>query len=202
MALEKSFSDEEVIEGIRKGSNAENAVLEFLYATHIDLVRGFVLKNNGSDDEAKDVFQDGIIGLYKAIKAEKFRGESTVKSYLFSICKFIWFNRLKKQKRTKLYIESEEEKAFEYTASPIVRMLDKERHDQILNLFSKLGESCKEVLRLRIFLSFSLKEIAEKLSLASEQVAKNSHSRCKKRLRELVADNEGVRQLLQEIRMQ
>ena len=42
------------------------------------MIENYILKNSGTKDDAKDVFQDSLIVLYKNIKRESFVLNSTL----------------------------------------------------------------------------------------------------------------------------
>ena len=62
----------------------------------------FVKKNSGNHEEGVEIFHEGIIALDANVRNGKFRGESSIQGYLFSICRFIWFNKIRKNKRVEL----------------------------------------------------------------------------------------------------
>ena len=52
------FSEAELVEGFKCG---DRVILSYLYRQNFMAVRSFVLANNGSDHDARDVFQDGMM---------------------------------------------------------------------------------------------------------------------------------------------
>src|SRR3978361_2309087 len=58
------------------------------------MVLGFILNNNGSYDEAKDIFQEAMIILYQKAKSDSFVLTSQIKTYVYSICRRLWLKRL------------------------------------------------------------------------------------------------------------
>jgi len=75
-------------------------------------------------------------------------------------------------------------------------LIVKEREDYVVNMFSKLGNTCKQILLYSIFHKFSMKEIKEKMNFTSENVAKTKNYKCKQRLIELVKENASVENML------
>jgi len=96
LAITQSYSDQQIIEGLRSGGAAEDRSLRYVYQQHRERIVQFVVSKNGSEAEGKDIFQEGLLVLYKQIKQDKFRGESALGTYIFSICKYLWFHKLKK----------------------------------------------------------------------------------------------------------
>ena len=184
------FNDEQVIIGIREGGAAAELMLSFLYRQHRKAVQQFILSNSGSEEEAKDVFQDGVIVLFRHIQSGKFRGESSIGTYLFSICKFMWYKVLRKR-------DNEKPAAPEnFEEDPYVDLLGKEKTAKVMELFAELGEACKQVLVMNLYYQYNMEEIAEKLKYKSAQIARNKKHKCLSRLKALVKDRPDIRDQL------
>ena len=72
--------------------------------------------------------------------------------------------------------------------SPENQLISEERRTMLNQLLSRLGERCKRVLILWAS-GYSMREIAEKLELSSEAMARKTKYKCKSQLMEMV---EGV----------
>ncbi len=51
-----SYSDDEFVAAIRRG---DDRALAQLYRLHFPMISHYVLQNSGTEDEAKDVYQEG-----------------------------------------------------------------------------------------------------------------------------------------------
>jgi DNA-directed RNA polymerase specialized sigma24 family protein len=54
----KQQSDQETFLGLK---SKDNQAYEILYKFYYPSVKNFILKNNGTEDDAKDIFQETII---------------------------------------------------------------------------------------------------------------------------------------------
>src|SRR6185369_12844464 len=90
------FSDAEVLQLLR-GQRTTSEGIRYLYQHHFESLSSFVIHNNGNADDAQDVFQEVIVGFIQLIKQEKFRGESSIRTFLFSMNRNIWYNELKRR---------------------------------------------------------------------------------------------------------
>ena len=189
-------SDMELIALLRKGTIEENMALQAIYSTHYGTVAGFVQRNSGDRDSARDVFQDGILVLYRNIKEGKFNGESALGTYLFSICRFLWLKALKNRSRTLADAEPDGT-SFD---TPLRSLLDEERRESALKVFDKLGEDCKRMLLLSFYENLDMREIAERTGFKDEQNARNKKYKCLKALKDLVGQQADVARTLDEIR--
>jgi len=182
--MNQKYSDREIINAIRRGGLQEERYLKFLYQKNKTAVMDLIVKNNGSQAEAKDVFQDAVVALYENIKSSKFRGESALGSYLYSIARFMWLNRLKRKSIEQKFLDTQAPEKI--ADSHLNAMLDAEKKQKIIAIFQSLGEQCKEILVYSIYYEYSMKEIFEKMDYKNEQVVRNKKSKCMKQLKEMI----------------
>ena len=191
------FQDVEITEAFKKGGSDESAAFRYLYSNCLPQVSNFVLTNSGDEADASDVFQEGLMVLYKQVLQEKFRGESAISTYLFSICRFIWLRKLKKEKR---YVAFEVENFNEHFEDPELAIIEDEKRHVVSGLFDQIGEQCRQILMYSIYQKFSMELIAEKMGFKDGQNARNKKFKCMKKLKQLVADNPAVLNLVQQVR--
>jgi RNA polymerase sigma factor (sigma-70 family) len=183
----KVLSDEEMLIGIR--SNNLNEAIFHIYRQFAEVVVSFVVSNGGSQQDGDDVFQETVVAFIDLVKKDKFRGDASIRTFLVSIGRNIWYNQLRKSKsldnRGKIF-----ETSRDHTEDVINDLLDqRELRQQFLELMGKLGDSCKAVLTLFYYENCSFKEIAEKMGYENEQVARNKKYKCMKELSDLIRLN-------------
>ncbi len=197
MKARKSYSDGEIIEAIRQQHPIE-APIGYLYDAHYDNLANFIRKNKGSQQDAEDLFQEVIVVFIELIQSGKFRGQSSIKTFLYAIARNLWLNELKKKDRgfvrdTEYYkISSAEEDDLQTT---IVR---NESKRQVLALLENLGETCKKILVLYYYEDLSMKEIFEQMNYESEQVVRNKKYKCMKQLMETLQKSNTVKSTLKD----
>ncbi len=152
---------------------------EKLYA-YFPVIKKLILKNNGTRQDAEDVFQDALLVLINKIRHTDFVLSSSINTYLYSVCNYMWKDRLKQVNKT---INSTIE-----TASDEVSVFQEElklqaKYKLAENAFSQLGKVCKELLILFYYKKLSLQQIAKQLHISSEKVAKNQKYRCLEKAR-------------------
>ncbi|MEM7101977.1 MAG: sigma-70 family RNA polymerase sigma factor [Bacteroidota bacterium] len=193
-----NYSDQEIIEAIREGGQQLETVMAFIYneSTYRKDIFRYVLSRGGSQEDAEDVFQDGIRNLIICIRKGQYRGESSVKGYLFGVCKNLWFKQFNKQTRHSEY-KSTLQVVETDGVNPEILIVTKEREEIIDNLLGELGPACKKVLTLWR-LSYSMKEIAAELGYKSDGVARKKKHQCFQGLLKIVHDNPDIINLLRE----
>lgn len=168
-----------------KGSKEQrDRALGAIYKDNKEKVCSFVLSNSGNEDEAKDVFQEAVIAFYENVRDGKFKGESAISTYLYSITRFKWLNQIKKDTTRKVHQESVEQDPF--TESPLAILIEGERKAGVLIVLEQLGMSCKKLLIENIYHGASMKEIAKNGSYSSEQIVRNKKYKCLQKLKELI----------------
>ncbi len=177
-----------LLEWILSGKPRErDKAFEYLYRNHYASVEAHILRNKGTGEEVKDVFQDGLVILFNQVVDGRFKRESTIKTYLFAICKNLWLKRLSKR-RNKTDLEMlpdtpDEQQDIE------AELIGTEEEQLVAKLVAKLGAPCQEILTLFYYEKHSMKQIRDMLRLASEQVAKNKKLKCMKKLREMILNH-------------
>ncbi|MEL6812069.1 MAG: sigma-70 family RNA polymerase sigma factor [Bacteroidota bacterium] len=178
-----------------KGSKVErDEALRIIYQGNREKIYAFILSNSGSREKAKDVFQETIIAFYENVRDGKFKGESAISTYLFSIARFKWLNQIKKDMIRTGHHEKLEMDTF--SDSPLSRLVEGEKKQQVLEVLELLGASCKKLLVQNLYFDASMKDIAAMGEYSSEQIVRNKKYKCLKRLKQLVSDRPSLIQVL------
>jgi len=190
-----TYSEQDILADIRSGGQQEDAAISFLLRKHGKKIVRFVQSRNGSKEEAEDVLQEGIVELIMSVRKDKFKGGSSVATFLFAICKNIWFKKFKKITRG---FEPWGPSEMSTDPNPEVTVILDEQKRAILALFDHLKDKCRDVLYLW-GLNYSMKEIASKLAYSSDQVAMNKKNLCLKEIRNRIQKDAEFRQMVSEI---
>ena len=172
-----------IIEAIKAN---DTTVLKKLYIENYPKVEAHILRNNGNKDQAKDIFQESMVALWRAIKKDRFtaKNPSAVQGYLYTIAKNKWTDCLRSSVYKKTVSSeflmtdqavNEEEEHIEY----------EQKLTQAKKAFEQLGSTCKELLSKFYFGKMSLNDIARLFNLDTAS-ARNKKYRCMQKLRELV----------------
>lgn len=184
----KEIRDAILLDWIISGDNKRrDAAFEHIYKKYYPSVEGHVLRNQGTLEEVKDLFQDAVIVFYNQVLRGNFKRESSIKTYLFAICKNLWLKRLSK-KKVKTDLENLNEQSDEQMGIDEM-LIGNEEEQLIAQLVEQLGLSCQKLLTLFYYDKLSMKQIQKTLGLTSVQVAKNKKLKCMKKLREMVLQN-------------
>ena len=91
------FTDEELLMGLADGSDD---ALTQLYRRYFPMVLHFVTSNSGSEDDAKDIYQEALIVVYEKVRAGSLELQCQLKTYLYSVGRRLWLKQLAQQAAT------------------------------------------------------------------------------------------------------
>lgn len=189
MELKKEiFTDAEIISNLVNDQEVSRSI-RFLYRENFLSLSGYIVHNSGNEQDAEDIFQEVLVAFINLLKAGKFRGESSIKTFLFSLNKHLWLNELKRRNRSGMREEKYEKTMQQEEPAPDVVMEIQQTKRELMKTVALLGENCKKILLLFYFENKSMKEIVTELPYENEQVVRNKKSKCLKKLEELVKGN-------------
>lgn len=191
------ISDVELIENLKQPAKIDASIKSIYKECYTPLSR-FIISNNGSPEDAEDVFQEVIISFIMIVQKGKFKGESSIKTFLSSINRHIWLNELRKRQMKQAFLRNPMKfKSIDDTG--ILAIIDeRESHREIMLLLDQLSEVCKQVLMLYYYNNLSIKEIKQRLALSSEKLVRNKKYKCLKKLNELATQSSFIKTLLTE----
>ncbi len=190
--IQKS-SDKEIIDAIKNGKKLESYIKE-LYRLYFNSIANFITTNSGNPEDAEDFFQEALVVFIDLVRKDKFRGDSSIKTFLYAITKNLWLNELKKRSRS-VVRETEYFNNTEHETKVIQHGVNEnEWRRQVLAFMDRLGDNCKKILVLFYYEEMSMKDIYKVMNYESEQVARNMKYRCMKKLHELLDENPKIRQ--------
>lgn len=163
--------------------NNDTITLRQIYENYSTRIKHYIIKQGGSVDDAKDIFQDALMIIYKNAKKENFQLTSQFYTYLFGICKFLFLRKNKKNRNN--YVTNEELERYKDDNNLEKVILDNEKHQIFESNFQKLGQICRDLLEL-YFARTNMKEIATRLNLKNSHTARNRKYRCQKELEKLI----------------
>ena len=174
-------ADLKIVDGIASG---DSATLAGLYHDYFPMVLNMVLQNSGTEDEAKDVFQEAIIVLYDKVKQGDFELSSKLKTYVYSVCRRLWLKQLGNKGRIFNDVSNYEDiiSVEEDLAKHEEKDLQLTMMEQALD---KLGEPCRTIIHDFYILNLSMQEICDKFGYTNTDNAKTQKYKCLQRLKRL-----------------
>lgn len=198
MDVTKKPADEELVQNLKSGNRISDSV-KAIYRDHFESLSWFIINNSGNRQDAEDIFQEVVVGFIELVKQGKFRGESSIKTFLFSMNRHLWLNELKRRGRAEMR-ELKFEKQQEHEDADISQVIiDRESRHQVMALVDQLGDTCKKILLMFYYENLSMKEILQHLSYENEQVVRNKKYKCLKQLEQMIHAAPHLKQTLKNL---
>jgi RNA polymerase sigma factor (sigma-70 family) len=194
----RNFPDSELVANLRSGFRMDD-MIKTIYRNHFDSLGWYVMNNSGSRQDAEDVFQEVMVAFIDLVQKDKFRGESTVKTFLFSLNRFTWLNELKRRGRALAREEKYEREQDKVELDTGHLIADREGKAEVVRLVEELGETCRKILLLFYYENLSMKEILETMHYENEQVVRNKKYKCLKQLEQMVNANPALKETLKNL---
>lgn len=130
--------------------NNDRMLLDELYRKFSGKIKWMVLKNNGTEAEAADIFQDALMAIFKKASLHEFILTCPLDAFLYLICKKKWLNELDKKKFN--LVTTSEDDGFIISEDSFKLAEDFTFHEERLNLITEkleeLGDVCRQLLHL------------------------------------------------------
>jgi len=187
--MEKS-SDQHIIDSIRK---RDDVAFKYLQVTFQDSIRLMVTEMGGSQEDAKDVFSEGLIALIRLVDREDFELTCKLGTLVYALCKKTWKQHLEKQVAVNNYHVRKLESSPDWDFTEEV---DLQLYQEIFwESFKQLEKVCQEILE-GYLKEISPKEIAEKLGYSYGYIRKRK-SMCHGFLMKMIQDHPTFRKIKQ-----
>lgn len=169
------------LDGIK---HRDQDVLKAVYKDYYPKVLGYILKCGGSKDDAKDIFQEVILAIYKLVDADKLVITQDFGSYIIGIAKRLYGKQINKEQIHSRYVSQEDPEYLEDHPSDVQLENERELH-LIRKHIVKLGDECREVLMLSAQ-GVSNTKIAIKMGYKNEKTVRTKKNKCKNYLIEMI----------------
>jgi len=191
-----SYTDAQILKGILRH---DNLILQYIYKQYYYKVNYFVKKNQGSEDDASDLFQEAIIVIYRKLKENDLIFEkSSFQGYLFSVCRFLWLKQLEKRRIEREKLNDSLPYQEDLYDDNLVELANKnEKYGLYQKHFKTLSSDCQKLLQL-FFEKVSLKEIAKIMGYKTEKYAKTRKYKCKELLIKRIKQDTEFKKILED----
>ncbi len=162
----------------------DKKAVETIYKENYSMVQSLIINNNGSADDARDVFQEAMIVLYEKARSGTFELTCQIKTYIYSVARRVWLKKLQQANRYSGEIVS---------AENLVQVEDDlEEHgkrDMEFEMMEKaimgLGEPCKSLLEAFYIQKKNMQDIATGFGYTNAENAKTQKYKCLMRLKKI-----------------
>lgn len=186
-SIKAFMTDEQLIESIRAGGAERERSINRLFDYYASWVLGGKKTYRLSLEEAKDAYSDAIISVSLHIQSGQFRGESSIKTYLWRIFQNRCKNKIRDRKRTPDHWLEEMPNLAEEHHSFLRELESREELEEIQGFMHQLGETCRKILWMRDYEGYGMDEIAQEVGFSSGKSVSSKRHKCLSALRSLIA---------------
>jgi RNA polymerase sigma factor (sigma-70 family) len=174
------YPEESLIIELRKNNQL---ALKQLYKANYPMILTLVVNNNGTEEEAKDIYQEAIIHFYERLQHAEFVLTCKSKTYLYAVCRKLWLQKLAQRNK---FVKIDEVDPVAGVDDVVQELEAKEKRFQdVETSLKKLGEPCKSILEDYYLKSLTMDQITEKFGYTNADNAKNQKYKCLQRLKKL-----------------
>jgi RNA polymerase sigma factor (sigma-70 family) len=178
MLKEKQMkNNDELIEACLKG---DSRAQKMLFEKHGPKLFAVCMRYSNSEEEAKDVLQDGFIKIFE--KLNIYKGEGSFEGWMRRVVVNTALDAIRKNKKLKSQVDIDDV-AYGLTTNESV--LDTMAAEDLMLVLQTLPTGYRTVFNLYVIEGYSHKEIAEELNI-TVSTSKSQFSRAKGILREIL----------------
>ncbi len=177
------------IEGIKRGNPK---VIQQIYADFHQAIAHLVETHRGTEEDARDVFQEGLMTMYQKVQAPDFKLTSSFLTYFYAVCRNIWFNKLRKKSNTEVTFDNKTLSMIE--DDPVSVLEQNEQYFLYRKMFLRLGADCQKVLNL-FLQKVKMSEIMQQMGYGSISYTKKRKFMCKQKLVQLIQNDSSFQEL-------
>jgi RNA polymerase sigma factor (sigma-70 family) len=161
----------------------DRTAVETIYKENYNMVLSLIINNNGSADDAKDIFQEAMIVLYEKAKSGTFELNCQIKTYVYSVSRRLWLKKLQQANRfsevgdIESVVPVEDDVEDHAKKNTEFEMMDK--------AIGSLGEPCKGLLEAFYLQKKNMQEIAADFGYTNAENAKTQKYKCLMRLKKI-----------------
>jgi RNA polymerase sigma factor (sigma-70 family) len=176
------LSDEILIRGIR---NREDTVFQYLQVKFQDGIRLMVLEMGGNREDARDVFNEGLVALMRLVDREDFSLTCKLGTLVYALCKNIWKQQLQEKAGARKYQLRSNDPGPEpdFTEDADIKLY----REIFWESFKKLDEKCRKILEA--YLREVPPGVIARSLRCSESYVRKRKSLCHGYLMELIANH-------------
>jgi DNA-directed RNA polymerase specialized sigma24 family protein len=151
-----------------------------LYENCYPIVARFVKRNNGTQQDAKDIFQDALIIFYEKTLEKNLLISVSDGAYILGIAKHLWLKKFSKDKKTISLNE------MEATITIPGDYFPETADFKIMNFLEQVGRKCMDLLTAFYYHKESMKEIKKLFGYSSQHTATVQKYKCLEKIRNSV----------------
>ena len=177
--MKQEGNEKALLQGLARN---DRKAVETIYKENYNMVQSLIINNNGTADDAKDIFQEAMIVLYEKARSGTFELNCLIKTYVYSVSRRLWLKKLQQASRYTEISDMETVPVEEDIDDHAQRNAEFEMMEKAIG---GLGEPCKGLLQAYYLQHKNMQEIAADFGYTNAENAKNQKYKCLMRLKKI-----------------
>jgi RNA polymerase sigma factor (sigma-70 family) len=179
--VKPDFTEQALLKGLAEN---DSKAIETIYKDNFNMVQNYILNNNGTYDEARDIFQEAMIALYEKAQSESFVLTCKINTYVYSICRRLWLKRLQQLGRYSNQVDGLEETV---QVEEDLEIHEKRNTDFAImeRALNSLGEPCRSLIEGFYIKKLDMQALSKEFGYTNADNAKTQKYKCLMRLKKL-----------------
>lgn len=180
--MDKLEDERALLEGLAAN---DTSAIEEIYRKNFGAIQAFIVKNGGTSEDARDIFQEAMVVLFQNAQSDSFDLTSSLKTYLYSVARRLWLKKIQKDKRLFATTSDTLAETIPVDDDMEVSGQQSERFDLLEFSLERIGEPCRSLLTAFYIQKKSMPEIAEAFGYTNADNAKTQKYKCLLRLKKI-----------------
>ena len=182
-----SIQEQNILAGIVAG---DTAIIKEFYQRNWIMIRNYIIKNGGTEQEAEDIFQDALVCLYrKGITNALTMHIASIHTYFYAICKNMWLSHLRNRAA---FDSARKQWELEHTTNDTHYLQEQEWNEErrgvLQSHLEQLSKTGKELMEL-VATGLSMEDIARRMGYTEGYTRKKKFDTKKALLEKLYKDH-------------
>lgn len=180
-----NYTDEEMINMLMNACPLKfDNVVEYLTQKLASRIYHFVLNNGGRKEDVEEVLNDALMVAHKFAIEKKFKENTSVQAFVFQVSKYKFRRQIRNEKKAPVIYVDDVSFNLNDTLNNFEDVeIENNQIKKLKQIFNKLKTEDKETLVDFYWKKMTMKEIAFKNKLGSEQAARNKLYRIREKLK-------------------
>ena len=153
------------------------------------MIVGYVRKNSGSDQEAREMVQTVLLEFWTAVREDRYQESGKLDRYLYILTSNTWRDELRRRKvrRTDELDTNQMLVADDHEQSIAMAIVKDRRIEAMHHCLQQLESPCDDIIRLYHLEEVNLQDVAKQMNYDYNNLRKRIFD-CRKKLKKLVDD--------------
>lgn len=186
MQQESKYSDEELISKVRSGGRAFEDISIYMFNEFMGFLPKIKEKLHLTQQQSQDAYADALVKLIRHLKDGRFRGDSKVSSYFYTI----FYNTavdVSRKNASNKNMQTQELMEHDAKERDLLNLITKkDQAAEVIKVMEAMGDVCQRILMDWGYYGYSMSEIATRSDLSNAESARSMKYKCLKKLRALL----------------